>query len=403
MKVIRIRNVGALRDVEIKLNRLNIIIGPQSLGKSTVLKVASFCCWVEKRIELTQDYSQFAQEGTFVSELVEFHKLGGYLKPDSFIEYQSDYMRFSYDNLSGKFYFEWGEGRWNYYRPQISYIPSERNLVAAIPNWYEVTMGRNNIRNFMTDWETARQSITDELEILDLNVSYHFESSGKKDKVMHHHASPLDFTNTSSGLQSLIPLFVHLNYLYDTQFRVEQDRKISGDWENEELLRIIYKELYVKTGKTDAVHSVEREKGDGSVEKVNVRFRMDVGTLSFFFSYPSYARECQEIFNRYQMTDHCEIFLEEPENNLFPPTQDNLVKWLLDKTLHERSNTLFVATHSPYILSSFMEEHDLPLSLFFVYEKDGESRVKAATNDDIRTIYDYGIDAFYNLENIVSE
>ena len=88
------------------------------------------------------------------------------------------------------------------------------------------------------------------------------------------------------------------------------------------------------------------------------------------------------------MTDHCEVFLEEPENNHFPPTQDSLVKWLLDKTLDDRTNILFVATHSPYVLSSVLEEENIPLSLFFVYEKNGESKVKTASEEDMSDIYD---------------
>ena len=400
MKKLTIKNLGALSNVDIRLNRINVIIGPQSLGKSTVLKVASYCSWVEKRIELIQDHMQYAQEGVFISELVEFHKLGGYIKPDTFVGYESDYMKFTYDHKTGSFDFEWKEGRWNYRRPKVSYIPSERNLVAAIPNWYEVSLGRNNIRDFMTDWETARQTVAEELNILDLNVSYHFESLGKKDKVLSRHAIPLDFTNTSSGLQSLIPLYVHLNYLYTTQYKVEKDKKIAGDWENENILKIIYRDLFKKTGRTES-RKKKVDFGDGNVKEMPIPYLSAIGNIAFRFTTKKDADECRAIYERYQMTDHCEIFLEEPENNLFPPTQDSLVKWLLDKTLDERSNTLFIATHSPYVLSSVMEEKDLPVSLFIVHEKDGASEVKSVSQEDIRNIYDYGVDAFYNLENLV--
>ena len=198
MRRLKIRNLGALKDVDIEFGQVNVIIGPQSLGKSTVLKVASYCTWVEKRIELTQDYAQFAQGDAFIKELVEFHKLNGYTKPDTYIEYETDFMEFFYDHAKKQFHFGWRDQRWEYKRPKVSYIPSERNLVAAIPNWYEVSMGRNNIRSFMTDWETARQSTTDNLDILNLDVTYHYESDGKKDKVQSHHTSSLDFTNTST-------------------------------------------------------------------------------------------------------------------------------------------------------------------------------------------------------------
>ena len=54
MKHLVIRNFGPVKEVDIKLKRVNLIIGPQSSGKSTVLKVACFCDWMERQIELTQ-------------------------------------------------------------------------------------------------------------------------------------------------------------------------------------------------------------------------------------------------------------------------------------------------------------------------------------------------------------
>lgn len=402
MRRLKIRNLGALKDVDIEFSQVNVIIGPQSLGKSTVLKVASYCTWVEKRIELTQNYVQFAQGDAFIKELVEFHKLNGYIKSDTYIEYETDFMKFSYDHANKQFHFDWRDRRWEYRRPKVSYIPSERNLVAAIPNWYEVSMGRNNIRSFMTDWETARQTTTEDLDILNLDVTYHYESEGKKDKVQSHQSSSLDFTNTSSGLQSLIPLFVHLNYLYTTQYQVEKDKKIKGDWENDELLENLYQDLFVKTERTKPV--IEKlDLGDGNFFPLQKYVKRNLGNHVLKFTSKQDADDCESIYERYLMTDHCEVFLEEPENNLFPPTQDSLVKWLLDKTLDERTNTLFVATHSPYVLSSVLEEEKIPLSLFFVYEEDGESKVKTASEEDMRGIYDYGIDAFFNLDNLVSE
>lgn len=402
MRRLLINNLGAIENVDISFSQINVLIGPQSLGKSTILKVASYCTWVEKRIETTQSVSQFAEGDSFIKELVEFHKLNGYVKPETYIEYETDYLKFSYDNIRKEFVFTWKDLRWEYKRPKVSYIPSERNLVAAIPNWYEVSMGRNNIRSFMTDWETARQTTTENLNILDLDVTYHYESDGKKDKVQSHHSNSLDFTNTSSGLQSLIPLFVHLNYLYITQYQVEMDKKIKGDWENDELLDDLYQNLFVKTGRTEPV--VEKvDLGKGVYFDLNNYSRRNIGNLFLKFTSDKDADDCQAIYERYLLTDHCEVFLEEPENNLFPPTQDSLTKWLIDKTVDERSNTLFIATHSPYVLSSILEEKNIPLSLFFVHEENGVSKVKTASEEDIKGIYDYGVDAFFNLDNLISE
>ena len=54
MKHIKIRNFGPLRNVDIDLSQINLIIGLQSSGKSCAMMVACYCSWVEKRIVLRQ-------------------------------------------------------------------------------------------------------------------------------------------------------------------------------------------------------------------------------------------------------------------------------------------------------------------------------------------------------------
>jgi hypothetical protein len=188
--------------------------------------------------------------------------------------------------------------------------------------------------------------------------------------------------------------------LYSTQYLVESDKKVKGEWENDNLLRVIYNELFLATGRTQPrikeIYDIQKGKMSTPVYAASL-----IGNIALRFTEEKDAEECRAIYERYLMTDHCEIFLEEPENNLFPPTQDSLVKWLLDKTLDEHSNTLFIATHSPYVLTSVLEEKGLPLSLFLVYEKNGRSMVKTASKEEINGIYDYGIDAFFNLNNLV--
>ena len=350
MKHLVIRNLGPLKEVDIELKRINVIIGSQSSGKSCVLKTACYCTWVEKRIELTQTSDFFAKDDNFLKELERFHKLKGYIKPDTFISYESDFMAFLYDNATKTFKFEWKEGRWNYKRSKVTYIPAERNLVAAIPNWFQVKFADDNIRDFMADWETARQATTDDLSVLNLGVSYHYDANTKSDKVKVLDGVTLDFTNTSSGLQSVIPLFVHLSHI--TKIKNDRIESFANLQENNILLT-----------KLD-----EEDKKD--------------------------------IYSNFVHTHHCEIFLEEPEANLFPPTQSCLVEWLLDMTKGEQPSNLFIATHSPYILNAFLEKTDIDMSLFYTRTDSKLISVKSTTEEDIQAIYDYGVDAFFNIETL---
>ena len=51
MNKLIIKNIGPLKSVAVSLAKYNLFIGPQSSGKSCILKIASYCNWVEKRIE----------------------------------------------------------------------------------------------------------------------------------------------------------------------------------------------------------------------------------------------------------------------------------------------------------------------------------------------------------------
>ena len=69
MKRIIIHDFGPIMDADILLKDVNVIIGEQSIGKSCVLKVACFCTWVEKRIEIDQRKKRrvFGRTGEFPS------------------------------------------------------------------------------------------------------------------------------------------------------------------------------------------------------------------------------------------------------------------------------------------------------------------------------------------------
>lgn len=389
MKHLVIRNLGPLKEADIELKRINVIIGPQSSGKSCVLKTACYCTWVEKRIELTQTADFFAKDNNFLNELERFHKLKGYIKDDTFISYESDYMMFSYDNATKTFLFNWKNDRWKYHRSKVTYIPAERNLVAAIPNWFEVKFADDNIRDFMADWETARQSTTHNLPVLNLGVLYHYDANTKSDKVQTADGVTLDFTNTSSGLQSLIPMFVHLNYLSVVRVGKSDNSSVTGNKEKIDLTKLVYDYFSPLFGEK-VIEDIGGKRSSVVLEINGEAYSMQRSDI----------KKMDDIISQYIVTDHCDIFLEEPEANLFPPTQSSVVEWLLAMTTGEQSNNLFVATHSPYILNSFLEKKNIPMTLLYTRMSEGQMVIRTATEEDIQGIYDFGVDAFFNIESL---
>ena len=317
MNKLTIRNFGPIKSVTIDLKKFTVIIGPQSSGKSCILKIASFCKWLEKRIELSQNPDKYLSEETVKTELLQFHKLNGFQKDHTFIKYESQFMLFSITfNENGKtvFGFQWKRNRWRYKRPAIAYIPAERNIVAAIPNWFDVKLVHNNIRNYMSDWEESRQlfSMSNSLPILDLGTAYYYNLSENSDKIIiDKQGHTIDFTNASSGLQSIVPLYVLISYLSDKSNYQAGVSSVANDKEHEKLKLMIERS-------TDVPKS-----------------------LSIY-----------EIIENLSKTQYTEIYLEEPEENIFPKTQYQLVKWLVQMMNVSADNSISMTTHSPYILSS---------------------------------------------------
>lgn len=91
--VLKVHNVGPIKDINIDINRINLFIGPQSSGKSTLAKLISFCQWIEKDIVMHQG-TEHINSDYICSNLVEYHKMASYFTEDSYIEYQSFLISF---------------------------------------------------------------------------------------------------------------------------------------------------------------------------------------------------------------------------------------------------------------------------------------------------------------------
>ena len=129
-----IRNIGPIKDIDITLNKINVIIGPQSSGKSTINKIACFCSWVEKKVSLEQSFDFFLKDDIFINSLIVFHKLDGYLRDNSYIYYESEILKIEYTYPRKNPNLQW-INKAKYKRVKLSYIPAERNIISIISDW----------------------------------------------------------------------------------------------------------------------------------------------------------------------------------------------------------------------------------------------------------------------------
>lgn len=325
MKHLTIRNIGPLDNVDIALSKINLIIGPQSTGKSCILKIASFCAWLEKSISLNLDVRNFLTRDFIDTHLLAFHNLQGYINEDSFFEYETDVMKFSFSFKENEKQFKWKDGQWDYKRAKIAYIVAERNVLSVIPNWFDIDFPNNSIRYFMKEWQNARNNDGDSkrLPILNTGIDYKYDKEKGVDRILLDDGKELSLLNASSGLQSLIPLFVLIDYISKGIFKLD------------------FKSVKDQDAKVNLLYQLKEKHPSGDYVYIDKR---EIAIAS---------DDLHRIIDNFTKYDHSDIYLEEPEENLFPETQRDLVNWLAETVNGDRNHSLFIATHSPYIMTAF--------------------------------------------------
>ena len=340
MTTIKIRNIGPIKEVpEITLNRVNVFMGPQSSGKSTIAKIISFCTWVEKDVATSQSLKEYDGTTRFKDQLESFHKIKGYFRADSYIRYKSDTVEIIWENETCKLC--WVDQQ-AYKRSKIAYIPSERNMV-ILPETRKVEFGSTNVRSFLFDWFTAREKCAD-LPLLNLGVNYHYAEAKDEDHIQgegFNSAYDILLSNASSGLQSLTPLLVMVKYLTkwvyeDESLSFEQNRR------RQDTIMALVEDFFLKKKRdqSSAILSSQEDMRLFFGELIKEKDPDMMKLLKDFSQHHAYLFK----------TNNSQFIIEEPEMNLFPETQRDLVYHLLNKCLEREGNRLTITTHSPYIL-----------------------------------------------------
>lgn len=343
MRHLIIRNIGPIKEAEIELKRFNFIIGPQSSGKSTIAKIISYCSWYEKNVILTSKLTK-----DFYKELLEFHNLeDNYFSEVSYIEYKSNNIHIVFPGKDvDKLVVKAVVGIDNIFlNEKIEYIPAERNFV-AIRGMGKYNESRDNILGFLYDWFEAKREWSNKLYQLPIksldNVSYKYDLENDLDNVILDSGEFIGLRHTSSGLMSITPLLIVFDYITRLVYfkkRIQSPFEIINIQSKiENSNKEIRKQLMDLKKKLDDLQSNLKTK------KIVSYTQQDIDDI-------------QKDFNRIIGIDsdynYSKVIIEEPELNLFPDTQRDLIYYMLSVLNEEkREHQLVLTTHSPYILFS---------------------------------------------------
>lgn len=337
-----IKNFGPINHIELDIRSLNIFIGPQSSGKSTIAKCISFGLWLEKDISLHQS-SEHINEEFVRQQFLVYHRLESCVHPDSYMEYRCDFFTFTFSSggstisLTNLPPVSMGK---------VAYIPSERNIV-TLPSIASLKMGSDYTRDYLFDWFLLRNKYTqsDAIPLLNLGVKYYYDQH-RGDRIMLENGKEISLPDASSGLQSITPLlgFIH----YNCQWIYEHEPDISYDHR-----MLLHQQLLRRLQAIDPSINPEQlleQLSQGKTIMVNVKDMNHMDSPGT----PTDLREVLALYSsQVQKPRYTALIIEEPEQNLFPLTQYELVKYIAASFNSQSENVFVVTTHSPYVMASF--------------------------------------------------
>lgn len=322
MSRIKIKNFGPIKegcledDGWIDIKKVTIFIGNQGSGKSTVAKLISSFMWLEKAL-IRGDLSVPVLYTDFI-ELIEFHRLENYLQANSEIEYEGTtfHLKLLSNRKSNKKTIDAIElNEKSVKLPKIMYVPAERNFLSSIENINKVSdLIVGSLKNYSVEFRNAQLAHKGKSIELPINKTKIVYDPKQDENFLEFDGKRLKLSHASSGFHSLVPLHWVTKYLVDF---VKQSEKL--------LLELLSTDQTVRrTNELKELNSLNlNEKKLRSMEKrINEKYI------------------CKYFVN----------IVEEPEQNLFPTSQKQMLYKLLEFNNLNVDNKLILTTHSPYLL-----------------------------------------------------
>jgi predicted ATPase len=318
MSKIRIKNFGPVKDgypenngwLEVK--KVTVFIGNQGSGKSTVAKLFSTLSWIEKAMvrgiimpDGLSTYNRFLKQ-------LKYQKIDNYIQANTELEYRGKSFHFHFHD--GMFYADKVSGS-GYVLPKIMYVSAERNFLSVVDRPEKLKSLPSPLFTFLDEYDSARNLFSKGIQLPIGNARFEYDTFNKI-----AHISGKDYhlrlSEASSGFQSTVPLFLVTKYLAESLKR-EDDPSVKTQSIEEQ--RKLAKEIERIINDPALSEEVKQE----SLRQLSAKYK------------PS-----------------CFInIVEEPEQNLFPGSQQKLLHSLLEFNNKSGDNKLIITTHSAYLIN----------------------------------------------------
>lgn len=319
-----VKSFGPVKELDITFKKVTLFIGDQGTGKSCIAKLFSMFKWLEKVLSQKKyKRNYFEQYNRFLTKLCSYHNIDSFVWADSYLMFESNLYIFEYKEGSFRIYnnnknigglFEASETDEEVNGlAKIMYIPAERSIVSVAENKTKLLKELpESSETFSDEFVNAKKFFKSGYELPFEGFRFEYDTlnevgwiSGGDYKVR--------LINASSGIQSSLPMCMVSEYL-SQMIAAREDVKLSKE-EKDRLEKRVAEIM-----QNDAISD--------SIKDMMIRQLSSA--------------------NRY---DRFINVVEEPELNLFPESQMQVLCSLVAINASSEQNMLVLTSHSPYSLA----------------------------------------------------
>lgn len=345
-KNLLIKNFKSIKEMILECKRINIFVGKPNVGKSNILEALSI---------FNLPYA--VNQNLTIKDLIR----------------HTNSKNFFYDNLT-----------------------KENALIYTDENF--VSMRYENINQSVEVFCMPNADLVNQYNKDPNNAKYTLRKKEGSESGRNFFYRYIHETNSSPEYESKIRYYV---FNKRSQFNLPSTNYLLPPY-GQNLFSIIRENIHV----SDEVAEYFKEYGQQWVsdEQENV-FLTQKQIKNTIYKYPfnSIADTLQRMIfytTAIETNKNCILVFEEPEANSFPP----YTKELAYKIAANQENQYFISTHSPYLLLNLIENTPKDeLNVFVTYYENYETKVKALSSDEIKSLLDDSVDIFFNLDKFVAE
>ncbi len=306
-----VKSFGPIKDLDITFKKITLFIGDQGTGKSCVAKLFSMFKWLEKVLSQKKyKLNYFEQYNRFLTKLCPYHRIESFIQTTSYLKFESYLYDFVYSDGSFKIY---DKNKNVDGLSKIMYIPAERSIVSVAENKTKLLKELpDSSETFSDEFVNAKKFFKSGYELPFEGLCFEYDSlnevgwiSGTDYKVR--------LINASSGIQSSLPMCMVSEYL----------SKIIVDREEVKLTK------------------EEKDKLEKRVADIMQDDAISDSIKDMMLRQLSSANRYDRFIN----------VVEEPELNLFPESQMEVLRSLVAINASSKQNMLVLTSHSPYSLA----------------------------------------------------